>query len=223
MGSTQWAIGRTAWKTRGRHWDYDFISTPTSPQLAAWSSVVGEILEHEDPRAAQLVYGTLSAEEDGSFAFAAARFHDPVRQDWTGRPIQHFIVWFPTDMNVEDIPARLPGDWHLQALGALAGTYGREDVFGTAEEKLLEMRREGASHATEVTATVKTTPPVRLSGNPADESAWVRRDVEKKKSPSATLPSRPQANPRARPSFPTPLWIALLALGLLVLWSIMKR
>ena len=67
-----WRIRDAAWKTRGRHWDYEFISTPKSPDLPAWAGVVEDILGGEQSEAESQVesrmrQGKLNADEFARF------------------------------------------------------------------------------------------------------------------------------------------------------------
>ncbi len=91
---------RLLWRTRGEHWDYEFICVPEIPALPAWLTTLEARIGDADASAGELRYGLLEIDEPGPrgslvFPYVATRFLDPARKDWTGRRIQHFAVWFP--------------------------------------------------------------------------------------------------------------------------------
>ncbi|WP_437692895.1 hypothetical protein [Sorangium sp. So ce176] len=186
---------RLLWRTRGEHWDYEFICVPEIPALPAWLTTLEAMLGDADAGAGELRYGLLEIEGRGreaprAFAYVAARFLDPARRDWTGRPVQHFAVWFPPvpPEEVEALPAAVPEDWHLRVLGGLAATYGSCEVFGLPEEAIRAWKRSHQeSRAASAMAIVKRTPPVALlegeEAPSAPDARWKRLGTIKKKSP----------------------------------------
>ena len=177
-----WRIRDAAWKTRGRHWDYEFISTPKSPDLPAWAGVVEDILGGEQSEAERLIYGLLKIGGAGERVYVAARFLDPTRKDWTGRPVQHMTVWFPQIDDAKLVPSLVPGDWYHQALRALESTYGRHDVFDVSEEAVRSWPRDPAeSLASHISTIVRGTPDAEFEGEVRGQAEWVFRTVEKKK------------------------------------------
>ncbi|XXX81502.1 hypothetical protein WMF30_22355 [Sorangium sp. So ce134] len=184
---------RLLWRTRGEHWDYEFICVPEIPALPAWLSTLEAMLGDADAGAGELRYGLL--EIDGrdprgprAHPYVAARFLDPARRDWTGRQVQHFAVWFPPvpPEAVGSLPGAIPADWHLRALAGLAGTYGSGEVFGLPEATIRAWKRSHPeSRAASAMAIVKATPPVSLLEGEADPSRWKRAPTLKKKSPGS--------------------------------------
>ncbi|WP_437665341.1 hypothetical protein [Sorangium sp. So ce1182] len=184
---------RLLWRTRGEHWDYEFICVPETPALPAWLTTLEAIVGDADAAAGELRYGLLEVHEQGPrepgvFAYVAARFLDPARKDWTGRPVQHFAVWFPpvAPEAVETLPAAVPADWHLRVLAGLAATYGSGEVFGLPEEQIRAWKRgHQVSRAASAMAIVKRTPALSLADGEAAPSRWRRAPTVKKKSPAA--------------------------------------
>ncbi|WP_434047667.1 MULTISPECIES: hypothetical protein [Sorangium] len=186
---------RLLWRTRGEHWDYEFICVPEIPALPAWLITLEAMLGDAEAGAGELRYGLLEVEGRGreaprAFAYVAARFLDPARRDWTGRPVQHFAVWFPPvpPEEVEALPAAIPADWHLRVLDGLAATYGSSEVFGLPEEAIRAWKRSHQeSRAASAMAIVKRTPPVALlegeEARSAADARWKRVGTIKKKSP----------------------------------------
>ncbi|WP_438020365.1 hypothetical protein WMF18_15390 [Sorangium sp. So ce315] len=197
---------RLLWRTRGEHWDYEFICVPEIPALPGWLTTLEALLGDADAGAGELRYGLLEVDDAAArapraFAYVAARFLDPARRDWTGRPIQHFAVWFPPvpPEAVDALPAAVPADWHLRVLAGLAATYGSGEVFGLPEEAIRAWKRgHQESRAASAMAIVRRTPPVALfdEGEPAPSlpdarrSLWKRMPTLKKKS------SEPLRTPR---------------------------
>ncbi|WP_437640442.1 hypothetical protein [Sorangium sp. So ce854] len=185
---------RLLWRTRGEHWDYEFICVPEIPSLPGWLTTLEALLG--DAGVGELRYGLLEVDDAAArapraFAYVAARFVDPARRDWTGRQIQHFAVWFPPvpPEAVDALPAAVPADWHLRVLAGLAATYGSGEVFGLPEEAIRAWKRgHEQSRAASAMAIVKRTPPVALldEGEPAPslpDARWKRLPTLKKKSP----------------------------------------
>ncbi|WP_437737442.1 hypothetical protein [Sorangium sp. So ce1335] len=190
---------RLLWRTRGEHWDYEFVCVPEIPALPGWLTTLEAVLGDADAGAGELRYGLLEVDDAAArapraFAYVAARFVDPARRDWTGRQIQHFAIWFPPvpPEAVEALPAAVPADWHLRVLAGLAATYGSSEVFGLPEEAIRAWKRSHReSRAEAALAIVKRTPPVALfeEGEPAPappeapRNPWKRMPTLKKKSP----------------------------------------
>ncbi|WP_433936429.1 hypothetical protein AB3662_17270 [Sorangium cellulosum] len=186
---------RLLWRTRGEHWDYEFICVPEIPALPAWLTTLEAMLGDADAGAGELRHGLLEVDGSGregprAFAYVAARFLDPARRDWTGRKVQHFAVWFPPipPEEVDTLPAAVPADWHLRVLDGLAATYGSSEVFGLSEEAIRAWKRSHQeSRAASAMAIVKRTPPVALLEGEAAASdrdvRWKRVATIKKKSP----------------------------------------
>ncbi|XXT25270.1 hypothetical protein WME94_27430 [Sorangium sp. So ce429] len=184
---------RLLWRTRGAHWDYEFICVPETPALPAWLTTLEAIVGDADAAAGELRHGLLEIHEQGPrepgvFAYVAARFLDPERKDWTGRPVQHFAVWFPpvAPEAVEALPGAVPADWHLRVLAGLAATYGSDEVFGLPEPQIRAWKRDHqVSRAASAMAIVKRTPALSLADGEAAPSRWRRAPTVKKKSPAA--------------------------------------
>lgn len=211
-------VSRLLWKTRGRHWDYEFISVPEVPPLPGWMNTLDEILGSADAHAEQLLFGDLvvgnGGSADVSHAFAAIRFLDPERTDWTGRRVQHFGVWF-LGAPVQEIPELVPIDWHRQALEALAQTFGGEEVFGMTEAAIRSWRQQhDESRAAYVLRRVRQTPAAVIDG-PIDAGRWRRVGTLKKKSTP-----RPETTSGINP---TVVRSALIGLTILVVGVLLLR
>lgn len=136
------------WRTRGKHWDFEFVSTPSHPNLDAWWSIFNQIFNEiqvdEQPK---IYYGELILRQEEVRCYLAAACFDQYRKDWTGRRIQHFLVWFPNGIqsnpnpSIENlIPAVIPADWYNQILKYLNEFFDSEDVFNLSEEEISKVR-----------------------------------------------------------------------------------
>ena len=212
MPSLALDVSRLLWKTRGVHWDYEFIATPEVPSLPAWSAMLDEVLGDADPHAADLMYGVLEIiGGGGEHPYAAVRFLDPDRKDWTGRPIQHLAVWFPAIDRAASVPNVVPTDWHLQALSALGTTYGKDDAFGMAEPQVRNWPRDGKiSRAAHIAGIVRTTHPIDPLNGPVNPARWKQRTSIKREIEAASTMDR-------QPNSPAIRWIIVPLLALLVL------
>lgn len=86
---------RLLWRTRGRRWDYFFLSRPSVPARPAWFSAYLEIFPESTerpgrPGAAVYSAGCLA---QGGAPYVAAVVTDPVRKDIATRPVLHFFVY----------------------------------------------------------------------------------------------------------------------------------
>ncbi|AUX42493.1 hypothetical protein SOCE26_039260 [Sorangium cellulosum] len=180
---------RLLWRTRGEHWDYEFICVPEVPSLPAWLTTLEAMVGDADAAAEELRYGLLEIDELGApapraFPYVATRFLDPARKDWTGRPIQHFAAWFPPipPEAVEVLPSVIPVDWHLRILAGLARTYGSGEVFGLPEGAIRAWKRSHQeSRAAAAMTIVRSTPPMDLLAGDAAPARWRRVPTLKKK------------------------------------------
>ncbi|WP_437682113.1 hypothetical protein [Sorangium sp. So ce131] len=192
---------RLLWRTRGEHWDYEFICVPDVPSLPAWLTTLEAMVGDADAGSEELRYGLLEVDEPGAsapraFPYVATRFFDPARRDWTGRPIQHFAAWFPPipPESIEALPAVIPVDWHLRILAGLAGTYGSAEVFGLPEAAIRAWKRSHQeSRAAAAMTIVRSTPPMELLAGEAAAARWTRVPTLKKKRQEARIEVPPRA------------------------------
>jgi hypothetical protein len=184
-------VEQLLWKTRGLHWDYEFIAIPDEPVVMGWTKALDELLGHEAPEASRLLYGELDVlpklgSHDKSFAFVATRFFDPVKSDWTGRRVQHFALWLRDTEDLLTLAEDTPIDWHVQALRGLEAAYGGAEVFGMDEQRVRDWRKTHPeqTRAEYVLARIRQTAPMSLYG-PTDASTWSRaRKLQVKKKPA---------------------------------------
>ena len=216
MPSLALNVSRLLWKTRGVHWDYEFIATPDVPSLPAWSAMLDEVLGDADPHAADLLYGVLEdSVGGGEHPYTAVRFLDPDRKDWTGRPIQHLAVWFPAIDRAASVPNVVPTDWHLQALSALGTTYGKDEAFGMAEPEVRNwLRDHKVSRAAHVARIVRGTHAIDPLNGPVAPARWKQRPSIKREIQAASTVDR---QPKS-PAIPLLIVALLTSLVLLIRW-----
>ena len=103
------------WRTRGLHWDYEFVMRPTEPAWTHWYDLHRDIFDgltlDERDRAPVSRHGYVLNPPQ---LYVATAFYDHERHDAAGRPIAHRMVWFPP-VKIDAIPP----DWGLQVLREL--------------------------------------------------------------------------------------------------------
>lgn len=134
------------WQTRGRYWDYEFVAIPDAPCLGSWWDVFNQIFggSPEPRKGAVHRYGELPGPQPRPFV--AIAFSDAVLRDEHGRPIYHYLVWFPeTEAGpaFERLRTGLPEDWHTQILNTMRPYFESSDAFGLDEGKLQNMVKNG--------------------------------------------------------------------------------
>lgn len=167
--------GRVLWKTRGLYWDFEFVMKPSDPRLPAWQGVLDEVFGKAS--AENMLYcGVLHVKKD-AYPYVAVRFFDSTRVDWTRRPVQHQLIWFPDGIRVGDIPNTIPVDWYLQWIGHAGTAYGSNGVFGLPENKVLNWRIEhpGQSFAEHLREKIiRGLHPKQLIGK-VDKDRWAQQ------------------------------------------------
>lgn len=134
------------WKTRGKYWEFEFISTPSHPKLDSWWSKFQEVFQDvqvdEEPK---IYYGELNFNQsEVRQPYLAAACFDAEREDWTRRRIQHFLIWFPNSIeSAQSLKNSVPADWHNQILTHLDSFLNAEDIFDLSEEEIGNLRSEG--------------------------------------------------------------------------------
>ncbi|MCI0590992.1 MAG: hypothetical protein L0Y67_05225 [Gammaproteobacteria bacterium] len=134
------------WQTRGRYWDYEFVAIPDAPCLGSWWDVFNQIFGGSpDPRKGVVHrYGELPGPQPRPFV--AVAFSDAVLRDEHGRPICHYLVWFPeTEAGpaFERLRTELPENWPAQILNTMRPYFESSDAFGLDEGKLQDMVKNG--------------------------------------------------------------------------------
>uniref|UniRef100_A0ACD5GN38 Uncharacterized protein n=1 Tax=Desertifilum tharense IPPAS B-1220 TaxID=1781255 RepID=A0ACD5GN38_9CYAN len=133
------------WKTRGKYWDFEFISNPSYPKLDSWWSKFQEVFNDdqvdEEPK---IYYGEWNFDRGEVKQYLAAACFDAEREDWTRRRIQHFLIWFPDDIeSAQGLKNFAPADWHNQILAHLDSFFNAEDIFDLSEEEISNLRSNG--------------------------------------------------------------------------------
>lgn len=134
------------WQTRGRHWDYEFVAIPDEPCLFSWWDVFNQIFGGSpEPRTVPIFrYGEFPGPRPRPFV--AVAFSDSVLRDEHGRPICHYLVWFPelpAGPEFDKLRTGLPEDWPKQILSTMRSYFESSDVFGLGKSELRDMFKDG--------------------------------------------------------------------------------
>lgn len=157
------------WRTRGHTWDYSFVLRPVHPHLEAWYNF------HTDAFAgvaastdATSVGGVLVTSEGEELRFVATTFQDPTLKDVAGRPVAHYLVWFP-NIDGTECALNIAPDWGAQVVRAFGDhfrtAFASDDV---SDDDLLATARSFVKE-------------VQLSSVAGVVIQFERRVVEKKK------------------------------------------
>lgn len=183
------------WRTRGREWDYSFVLRPAHPHIETWYDFHADVFAGTTPGTAPSVTGGFLRLGDGDeVPFIATSFQDATLRDAAGRPIAHYLIWFP---NTPGRPTEyeVTADWGAQVVRAFGDEWGSAFAGdGTSEDDLLATARSLLKE-------------VALADGEAVRVALNRDVVEKKK---------PPAGARTRKSNRSPL-LAVTAAGVLLL------
>ena len=204
-------VGRLLWRTRGLHWDYEFVMRPIDIDAAGWFWVHEAVFESlEGGVEPQYRIGRLVDASGGSVPFAGAALCDPVRQDSVGRPIIHYLLWFLED-GVDLRPESLPAGWPQQVLARFAAAFDSPAVFGSTDGS---MGQNNPSAALSAILDSGDRSPIRVTGLPL--SAAICSDVgEVKKKP------RPASRGRKSQSRATTWWLWAAGFLMAILLSIL--
>ena len=104
------------WRTRGQTWDYQIILCPTPPHIETWYDfcvdAFDSVIPHKTPKTFGGVLVTLNKDK---INFIATVFQDPMRKDAIGRPVTHYMVYFPTP---EHQGSKISRDWGIDVVQA---------------------------------------------------------------------------------------------------------
>lgn len=162
------------WRTRGREWDYSFVLRPTHPHIETWYDFHTDVFAWTTPGTAPSVTGGFLSLGDGDeVPFIATSFQDSMLRDAVGRPIAHYLIWFP---NTRGRPTdyEVTADWGAQVVRAFGDEWGSAFAGdGTSEGDLLATARSLLKE-------------VALVDGEAVRVALKRDVVEKKKPPAGS-------------------------------------
>lgn len=130
------------WRTRGRTWDYRFVLRPVHPHIETWYDFHADAFSGVTPGRDPInVGGVLHTSGRTEVPFVATTFQDPTLRDAAGRPVVHYLVWFPTVSGVSAY-LEVPEDWGLQFVQAFGDEW--KTAFssdGASDDDLLEPAR----------------------------------------------------------------------------------
>lgn len=199
---------RLLWRTRGRRWDYTFVTRPRGVEIAGWMNLF------------QHVFGSSAAEGETrsktgrlrrgwpggvAFRYIAAAMTDPACKDFADRPIQHFFLYVLEEWQDE---RAFPEDWQEQLRAALAPSLAGIFQEERGQDELPSQFSARLFSSFELPIEVALRPGTPVA--PLEEVAEFVAEEEKKTS----APSPPSARKD------TPGWVwALLGIVLLgLLW-----
>jgi hypothetical protein len=138
--------GDLLWETRGRYWDYQFVSVPKEPLLPNWWGILNKAVKRmKTDRDNTIIYrGHLKLGLiDKRRLFLAANLQDSVLKDWEHRPINHRLIWFTDKVMVSDGAEDEYSDWYLQILLNLNQYLINNDVFEMDRQTIKVKEVEG--------------------------------------------------------------------------------
>lgn len=159
------------WRTRGYEWDYSFILRPVHPHIETWYDFHADVFSETTPGATPSITGGFLRLGDGDeMPFVATSFQDPTLRDAAGRPIAHYLIWFP------NTPGR-PTEY------AVATNWGAQVISAFGEEWRSAFDSDGSSDDDLLATARSFLKEVALADGEAVRVALIRTVVEKKKHP----------------------------------------
>jgi len=180
------------WRTRGRKWDYEFISRPRRDWQDRSYLVTTQVFSAGAGRVPRNIVGQVEGE-----TYLACSVLDPDRTDEFGRPVQHYVLWLVPQRALRGGVPEISSDWLLRTMAATRGPLDalfEAPAAPTGEEPWkVDLRLEP-------------------SGAPVDHV----------RGPVLNLPKevRPPVRRRARRGRPVLLLAALLAVAILALLAL---
>lgn len=174
-------LDRVLWRTRGRGWDYSFTLVPAHPQIEAWYDFHADAFSDTTPgRGPSNVGGVLVRAAGEQIPFVATTFQDATLRDAAGRPVAHYLVWFPS-LSGNPTEFEIPADWGSHVVQAFGETWN--SVFAG----------DGALEAESLKRTCLFLREVNVPDASRVRVRFDRRVFEKKKVPSRTDSEQGQA------------------------------
>lgn len=146
-------LGSILWRTRGREWDYGFVLKPDHPFLEDCYGFHVEAFAGRSPEHERVIIGGTLLSDGQRHPFLATAFNDSSRRDAAGRPVAHYIIWFP-DSHASAASIKLPSpDWGNQILGAVEAEWtpafdadpdDAEQLLAHARERIGKVRLRGS-------------------------------------------------------------------------------
>jgi len=129
------------WRSRGYHWDFEFISTPSLPRCRSWWKLTKDAFREVDSSCnKKIIYGVVDfRDQNQKRHYFAAYFIDADKVDWTGRSTQHFLIWFPPETLSEGyLYQNIPADWFEQIFEKISDFLYQDEIFYISEKQLKE-------------------------------------------------------------------------------------
>ena len=104
------------WRTRGRKWDYEFISRPRREWKDRSYLVTTQVFSAGAGRVPRNIVGQVEGE-----TYLACSVLDPDRTDEFGRPVQHYVLWLVPEGALRGGVPEISSDWLLRTMAATRG------------------------------------------------------------------------------------------------------
>jgi hypothetical protein len=104
------------WRTRGRSWDYEFITRPRRNWKDRSYLVTTQVFSAGAGPVPSNIVGLVEGE-----TYLACSVLDPERRDEFGRPVQHYVLWLVPEGALHGGVPEISNDWLLRTMAALRG------------------------------------------------------------------------------------------------------
>lgn len=122
------------WRTGGKYWDFEFVTVPKALKLSAYWQLFKRIFGNSiSSESNNILFGKFEVTRENDLSYydyLAVSLCDPLRKDWTHRPIKHFLVLFFPLSGTEGLDAStshhrdfIPETWHIQVMEHLDRFY----------------------------------------------------------------------------------------------------
>ena len=142
----QFNPGDLLWETRGKYWDYQFVSIPKDPLLPNWWGILNKVIKrmNNDRDNTIICRGYLKLSLlDKRRPFLAANIQDSDLKDWENRSIHHRLIWLTDKVTFSPGAETEYSDWYLQILMNLTQLLINKDVFEMDRQTIKAKEEEG--------------------------------------------------------------------------------
>jgi len=169
-------LNQLLWRTRGLNWDYSFLLRPTKP-IVTWYGFIEKVFASQTPTTTPKYVARFLDDGVHRHFFHATLFVDPARQDAAGRPIAHYLAWFPSNVPELEVVDSIPTEWGNRVVETLSTQF--DEVFNSPgvdidpESNLSILLRNGLSS-------------ICIDGNP--QQVTISGTIELQKKKAETIP-----------------------------------
>jgi len=164
------------WWSRGKNWDKEIILLPQAISTKDWNAIFNNVFGNQKLSSEAFSKSFHLISNDKIVYCISTCFASSIENDWTGRPISHYmILFFP---NVEEAEFKqllrgFPLNWGSQIESRYLLSFYKGNIFNLSDEDIQYRRSAKIPLAQEIRESLQSILPENFALNSIDDSNYI--------------------------------------------------